>query len=147
MEPPRRLRFAAELAVELDKRRAVVVDEDFQRNAEFAAVAQDALMVTGDPGGAGVEVDVPIRLPLDMLRGVGFRDLVAASYRPDPTAGPRPCLEDRALIAGLAETIRCRQAGYSGAKDRDALAVPGFNTGGAAYAVGTASNPAMFKAE
>ena len=60
--PPRRsawsrlavLRFAAELAVELDKCGAVVIDENLQRNAEVATVSQDALMVTGDPGGAGV---------------------------------------------------------------------------------------------
>ena len=125
MEPPCRLRFAAELAVELDERRAVVVDENLQRNAQFATVSQDPLMVTGDPGGAGVEVAIPIRLPSDRLPGIRFRDLVSASYRPDPSAGPRPCFEDRTLIARLAETIRCRQAGYAGAEDRDALAIAG----------------------
>ena len=51
IEPPRRLRFAAELGVELDQRGAVVVDEKLQRDAQFAAVAENSLMVAGKLAG------------------------------------------------------------------------------------------------
>src|SRR5260370_36577875 len=64
IESPCRLGFAAELGVELDQGGAVVVDEQLQRDAQFAAVAENALMVTGKPRRAGIEVEVAMRLPV-----------------------------------------------------------------------------------
>ena len=125
IESPRRLGLAAELGVELDQGGAVVVDEKLQGDAQFAAVAENSLMVTGKPCRTGIEVEVPMGLPVDLLRGLRFDDAVAATHGPDPSAGPRARFEDLALIAGFAETVCRRQAGNAGAQDHDALALAG----------------------
>jgi hypothetical protein len=106
IESPRRLRFAAELGVELDEGGVVVVDEQLQCDAQFAAVAENSLMVTGKPRRAGIEVEVAMGLPVDLLRGIRLDDAVAAAHGPHPSAGARTCFEDLALIACLAEAIR-----------------------------------------
>src|SRR6266481_3498429 len=88
VESPSRLGFAAELGVELDLGGAVVVDEQLQRNAQFAAVVENSLMVTGKPRWAGIEVEVAMRLPVDLLRGIRLDDAVAAAHGPHPSTGP-----------------------------------------------------------
>src|SRR5262249_34794356 len=105
LHAPYPLRLAVELRVGLDEGRAVVVDQDFQCNPELAAIAQDALMMAGDTGCAGVEVEMTIALPVDLLDGVGFDDAIAAAYGPHPPAGTGTCLQDAALVAGFGKTI------------------------------------------
>src|SRR5882757_293138 len=91
--------------------------------AQFAAISQNALMVTGKPRRTGIEVEVAMRLPVDLLRGIRLDDAVAAAHGPHPSAGPRARFEDSALVARFAEAVGRRQAGNAGAQDHDALAV------------------------
>src|ERR1700730_7522203 len=121
IESSRRLGFATELGVELDQGGAVVVDEQLQRNTQFAAISENSLMVTGKTRRAGIEVEVAMRPPVDLLRGIHLDDAVAAAHGPHPSAGPRTRFEDSALIARLAETIGCQYHNLFGAQDQVAL--------------------------
>ncbi len=80
-------------------------------------------MVTGKPRRAGIEVEVAMRFPVDLLRGIRLDDAVAAAHGPHPSAGPRARFEDSALVARFAEAVGRRHAGNAGAQDHDALAV------------------------
>src|SRR5580704_8075266 len=125
VESPRWLRIATELGVELNQGGAVVVDEQLQGNTQFSAVSENSLMVTGKPRWAGIEVEVAMGLPVDLLCGIRLDDAVAAAHGPHPSAGARTRFEDFALVAGFAETVGRRKAGNAGPQDHDGLAVAG----------------------
>src|SRR5260370_8372766 len=90
IESPGRLGLAAELGVELDQGGVVVVAEKLQRNAQFAAVSENSLVVTGKPRRAGIEVEVAMRLPVDLFRVIRLDDPVAPARGPYPPTAPLP---------------------------------------------------------
>jgi hypothetical protein len=100
----------------------VLVGEDLDRHAELAAIL-DRDHVLREPRRAAVHV-----LAIGELRALtGSVDLglLGASPRgPIAPAGPRPRLEDRAVVAGLAELVGGHEPRHPGAQDHDRLAAP-----------------------
>ena len=103
-------------AAELRASGAVDVDHDLHRHAESAGIAEDGMMVMGDAGGAGVEIEAR-REAADLIGAPDLRDPVAAANRPRAAADPVPRLENGDVPAGAAELPGGDQPGDAGAED------------------------------
>ena len=93
--PPPGHRLSAEAVDVVIERRAVVVGEDLQRDAEILAVAEDGPVVMGDPGGAEIGVEM---LPVgegDPLAAVDLLNDIAGAHRQVAAARAIRRLEDR----------------------------------------------------
>ena len=109
----------AERGVVLHPGVAVLVDEDLQGDAEFAAVAQEVLVGAWNPRRAGVEVEVGVVVEFADLPGTQLVDDVAAPQGEVAPARPMRRLQDRAAVARLPQLVGRGQPGDARADDDD----------------------------
>ncbi len=123
------LRRGVEGVVVLHQRAAVVVAHHLERDAKRAAVPQDALVVIRQPGRSGIEIEVLVAIPRNVLRTTGLNDGIAATQRPVAAAGARSSLQDEWPVARLAQFVGQHHSGDAGTDDNHAPAAAGRQRG------------------
>ena len=108
----------------VQQRAAIGIDLDLERDAELAAIAEHGLMMAGEPRRPRVPVQALVEFA-DLAGAVGHVERGAAPDGPVAPADAIADLEHGAVVAGLAELVRRRQAGHSGAENDDLGAVTG----------------------
>jgi hypothetical protein len=117
---PVELRRPIEGMVVLHQRGAVVVAHHLQRDAERAAVREDTLVMVGQPSRAGIEIQVLVVIPRDVLGAAGLDDRVAAAQGPVAAAGTGARLQDQRPLAGVTQFVGQHHASDPGADDHHA---------------------------